>query len=303
MNLRLLAMWTVIIAAPMACTGGKSSSRVANNKFEHSGKYSYQKITQSGKEKIIDREYWNLDTSSGKLAISLELIRMGYSQGVFPCNGSPSYTLKIGYRIKDYEIKGNVLTVKGFVKENTPSPCDGELPDLKNIQLEFLQGKRIFIKGNEKYTSHVLHKHGIEGTWIYNRSSRVENSSDNKYENEEWYLTQLKDGTIKGYQNRRETRISGDSEAFSCNGEKKITLFARYEITGKIQDNGQVFLKETAYKVAGNDPCEPSGRRYLDTYQGILVGDKLIIKSTESSAEQELQRSYSASILTENGDE
>ncbi|MBU1535887.1 hypothetical protein KKF84_11250, partial [Myxococcota bacterium] len=86
--------------------------------------------------------------------------------------------------------------------------------------------------------------------------------------------------------------------AYSCNAKEEIWFFERYTVSGKIEENGTLSLKETAYQIPANDACEPTGARYLDSFTGILAGDTVRLKSNEDKIEQTLERKYGVSPVT-----
>ncbi|MBN2723795.1 MAG: hypothetical protein JXR95_06975 [Deltaproteobacteria bacterium] len=268
---------------------------------EIGGRYSYQTTVSAGKERVIIREYWSIVPENDSLSIDVKYSKLGYTIGSFPCNGSSSYNVNVDYKITDFKVVGSKIIILKAEKKHTPGACDGDIPDFSGTTVELLQGKRLFVSGGKLKNRHTLYEHSVGGSWMWTRQSRISGSNDSKYEVENWYLTQTSENTIKGYYERTETRLSGDGEKFSCNGETRVVLFSRYSVEGKITPTGEVNLKETGYTVAGNDPCEPSGKRYLDTFSGILVGNKLIIKSPESSVEQELIRSFGDYSHRKNG--
>jgi hypothetical protein len=257
------------------------------------GKWSWQKENNTKNEKIISREIWQIQKSGKKFKVNLTLFNLGVSKTNFTCNGAKVFNIKAKYTFKKVSlIKNNLFLENPVIKKNS-SPCSANLPTYKKVKINSLIGNRLFLMNDKK--GKELNRHKIEGVWVWRRNSPVKNTPDQKIEIEEWVLNE-KNGVITGYYNRIVMRLSSDDRKFSCNGKKAISFFARYDVEGKLFENGQITLKEIKYYIPKNDDCEPSGERHLDSFKGVFFGDKIKLKSTEDEVEQTLVRRYGVHV-------
>jgi hypothetical protein len=254
------------------------------------GQWSWEKKILGNKQKITVREIWKVDAKKGKYSVSLTHFRLGRSASDFPCSGSPSYSTHAKYNFPILKVTSGFITLGKPTIKSVPSPCDEELPDRTNLQLKRLVGGRIAVI--KAKNSHFIHPWTTRGVWSWKRVTPPKNRVDRKVEIEEWSLKQSKDGVISGFYDRIVIRSSAGERKYSCNGKKEIWFFSRYEVKGKIFENGRIKLSETGYLLPKNENCEPSRKRHLDSFTGILIGDTIHIKSKEEQIEQTLKRQY-----------
>jgi hypothetical protein len=111
------------------------------------------------------------------------------------------------------------------------------------------------------------------GVWDWSFRSQ-DNQGDERFEQEEWHLSQ-KGSRIEGYYLRVVDMRSLDDRLFRCNQKVAFMKVTRVRVAGQIEGN-RVQLRETAFD-AKPGPCD-DGARNLVEYKGTLAGGNLSLR-------------------------
>jgi hypothetical protein len=112
------------------------------------------------------------------------------------------------------------------------------------------------------------------GVWDWSFFSR-DDQGDERFESEEWHLTQ-RGGAIEGYYDRVVDMRSVDDRLFRCNQKLSFRKYTRVTLIGRI-DGNRVSLRETDFRTVPNNPCD-DGARNLVEYRGVIAGGNIALR-------------------------
>ena len=122
----------------------------------------------------------------------------------------------------------------------------------------------------------------LEGTWQWQMTS-TDADGDERFEQEEWHLTEGEEGIRGDYQRRVVHRRSGRG-LFRCSGSDRFETNTQFEVTGQRQGQRISLTEVRAWVSAPEEAawhrCD-NGLRHLDSYLGTLSpsGDELVLSS------------------------
>src|SRR5690348_17827127 len=91
----------------------------------------------------------------------------------------------------------------------------------------------------------------LSGVWDWIISAADEDNNK-RVEQEEWHLRQH-EGVIDGWYLRTVTVVSGDDNAFRCNGQKRFEKRMRFDVSGRVAGD-EIMLREVNVEIEPG-PC------------------------------------------------
>ncbi len=237
---------------------------------------------------MTTRQYWQVKLDNNDIKVKIKFIKLGHSRKGFPCSGSNYYKVKNEYSYSgkyDDKTKSYALIMKG--NKLSDSTCGDISKFPKKLTIAPLPGKRFLVKDDNR-KNYVIHHHTVKGTWYWLNESGNTSASENIVEKEIWQLDKQKGNKVSGHYYRYVYRKSLNKRKYKCNGKDHIVLFSYFELEGKVLQNGKIMIKEKKFFLPGEELCEPRNSRNTDQFTGILIGDKLILKSDRSGSKQQL---------------
>ena len=112
----------------------------------------------------------------------------------------------------------------------------------------------------------------LSGVWDWIISA-ADDDNNKRVEQEEWHLRQH-DGVIDGWYLRTVTVVSGDDNAFRCNGQKRFEKRMRFDVSGRVAGD-EVMLREINVEVEPG-PCS-APLHALQNYRGKATDKSLTL--------------------------
>lgn len=276
------------------CRAG-SSRTAAGEPHQERLLFSTEKENTETGDTITTREVWSLPGVGQDLrTVTVTYAKLGKARTTFQCNNASSFEVRVTYQLQARPESDGAWRITGERRQYTPGACDGDIPSFQGVRLHVLgtgasQDRYLAVESSGQ--TRLLWAHTPAGSWEWRRVTPLE-QDEQKIEYEVWDLHVDSDGSVQGTCDRMEVRRSTNEQTFACSGSRDILLFTRYRLMGRFWANGQIELRETGYTTQNRHPCDRSEKRYLDTYTGVLMGDKIHLKTRGDDAEQELTRRH-----------
>ena len=293
--------------APTAQFSSKSTGNDASGVWD----WMFSSRDDQGDERL-EQEEWHLAQHNGKLEgyYDRKVTMLSVDERLFRCNQRLGFTKVTRVRVSGTVASGKIA-LREVAFEAKPGPCDdgarqlveysgtmdgtGQMLQLRwapgagqmlrrrlDNQPPLLQAVDFNADSREPNYRRASTSPGVsmpvDGTWEWELRS-IDADGDERYEREEWHLTETEDG-VQGYYDRtvKRVRAEGTFEAVvqpKCKTSQFETS-TRYTVRGQ-RFGEKVMLNEVDYQANKSD-CD-NGFRRLDRYSGSIADPESLVLS------------------------